>query len=110
MKKNKKYITAALVGCASLGILAGCSNDSIEENQKVSDNKNDIDSTVEIVKDDQLTVDPNKCIGCGKCPRFAPDNFAMDSNRKAEVISQEIVSQPSVSKAINACPTSAISQ
>lgn len=111
MQKRRKRIIAALFGCASLSTFVGCGNtneDGISKENVSSDQLTD--SATEIIKNDNLAVDPQKCIGCGKCSRLAPQNFAMNSDRKAQVISQEITSQASVAKAINVCPTRAISQ
>lgn len=54
-----------------------------------------------------LAID-HKCVGCGHCVRTAPNNFSMSWN-KATVISQENLSDASVSSAISRCPVSAIS-
>lgn len=32
-----------------------------------------------------LSINPNKCIGCGKCAGLFPDNFAMDDYGKSYV-------------------------
>ena len=111
-QQKKKKIAMAVFGCASMGALAGCgsTNEVVEKSSDVATNNNDVDSAVEIVKNEKLAVDQNKCVGCGKCPRIASANFAMNDEREAEVISQEITSQANVDRAVNACPVNAITQ
>lgn len=55
----------------------------------------------------ELTVDANRCIGCGKCVKLAAENFVL-SGGSAEVISQENLDGDKVIKAINNCPVGAI--
>lgn len=100
----------ALGGYAIIQLLSGCSSTVIDEgvSQSVTTPSND---ATEIIKNDSLAVDVQKCIGCGKCARLASSNFALNSTtHKAEVISQEIISQTSITKAVNGCPTHAITQ
>ncbi len=67
------------------------------------------DLSVIAITDADITVDEARCIGCGKCPRFAPENFAMDPlTGKAIVISQDNASDTDVQRAKSACPTNAI--
>ncbi len=109
---SKKKVLALLTGCCAVGAFSGCGADNTAttvDTVTQTTTSDDSDSAVEIVKNDNLAVDPQKCIGCGKCARIASDNFEMNrSTHKAEVISQEITSQASVSQAAQACPTSAI--
>jgi ferredoxin len=71
------------------------------------------DTTDEIVVgeaygEETLTVNKHKCVGCGRCARVAPKNFAMDSEtRKAVVVSPEISDM--TKRAIEICPVVAIS-
>jgi ferredoxin len=111
IQENKKKVIMAILGCASMGSLVGCGGgEDITQNTVNTSDDQDSDSAVEIVKNEKLAVDPQKCIGCGKCTRIAPDNFAMTTGRKAEVISQEIASLAKVDRASQVCPTSAITQ
>lgn len=67
------------------------------------------DSPTIAITEDDITIDAAACIACGKCPRFAPDNFAMDPiTGKAIVISQDNATDTDVQRAKSACPTSAI--
>lgn len=110
MKKNKR-IFCGLLGVFSLGFLAGCGDNQVESDvvgQSISDEKTD---ELNIVKNDKLAIDQNKCIGCGKCVRVAPNNFEMNTEtRKAQVKSTEIINQAEVTRAMEGCPVSAISQ
>lgn len=111
MQEKNKKVVLAMLSCASVGSFVGCgSGEEVVDSSANTSDHSDVDSVVEIVKNDNLAVDPNKCVGCGKCPRIASANFAMNENRKAEVISQEITSQAKIDRAIDACPVSAITQ
>lgn len=51
----------------------------------------------------------DRCIGCSKCVRIAPTNFAMDyDTRKSIVTSQENTSSERVQASIDICPVDAI--
>ena len=110
MQKNKKII-AGMAGLISLGFLTGCGKSQVGSDavvQNVSDEKTD---ELNIVKNDKLAIDQDKCIGCGKCARVAPDNFEMNTEiRKAQVKSTEIINQAEVTRAVEGCPVVAISQ
>ncbi len=78
------------------------SNVSGADNSQVSDNIQTVER--------KLAVDPQRCRGCGRCVRLAPDNFQMSlTTRKAQVISQENLGGAEVQEAISSCPASAIS-
>lgn len=54
-----------------------------------------------------VTLDAEKCIGCGVCVQIAPDVFSLDEGRGvAKVISQE--SNAAVEQAVKSCPVSCI--
>lgn len=108
---QKKNILLSLVGFLSLSFLAGCgSEDVVNENVNNSDANNQTDE-INIIKNDKLAVDQNKCIGCGKCARIAPANFEMNAQtRKAQIKSNEITNQSLVDRAIASCAPKAISQ
>lgn len=88
--------------------ITGCAT-TVEENaQKNSENVPD--SNMIMQKNALLSIDLQKCIGCGKCARIASAHFAMDEQtKKAMVIKQESHINDSVEKAIRTCPTRAIS-
>jgi len=54
-----------------------------------------------------VKVDEPKCIGCGLCSANCPEVFEMGDDSKAKVIAQKHL--PCVKKAIDECPTDAIS-
>lgn len=56
-----------------------------------------------------ISVDPEKCIGCGLCNTTAPNTFKLNDQAKSEVINQEGDSMDLVKKAAEECPTQAIS-
>ena len=113
MKMNQRRgLVGFFVGCMSIGTLSGCGSKVVDTQEHGIDTTiAPSDNAMEIVKNDALAVDQKKCIGCGKCVRVASANFAMDQNaRKATVISQEVTSQATVSRAVEICPTKAITQ
>lgn len=107
---QKKNIVIGLVSLVSLSFLSGCGNKEISsENNSVDKTDNQTDE-INIVKNDKLAVDQNKCVGCGKCAKIAPANFEMNSSRKAQVKSNELTNQGLVSRAVSNCPVGAINQ
>jgi ferredoxin len=57
-----------------------------------------------------ISIDSEKCIGCGLCASTYPEVFKMnDDTSKAEVISQE-GDMEKIDSAINDCPVEAISK
>lgn len=56
-----------------------------------------------------ISVDQDKCIGCGLCATTAPNTFKLDEAGKSQVISQDGDNMEMVKKAAEECPTQAIS-
>jgi ferredoxin len=56
-----------------------------------------------------LSVDKNKCIGCGTCVFLAPKSFRMGTDGKAEAINPPGDPQETGQNAVSSCPVSAIS-
>jgi len=131
MTKKKQYISMlkklslfSFLFAFIAPVLSGCSSEP-EKNthsdipdtttsviDSSSPNNQDVTASSQIQDDTdkKLTIDQAHCIGCGKCPRFAPNNFQMDPHtRKAVVTSQENTESTSVQRAVSACPTDAIS-
>ncbi|MEF3692379.1 MAG: ferredoxin [Candidatus Moraniibacteriota bacterium] len=110
MKKNKG-VFCGLLGVFSLGFLAGCDGGKVDDTSKTGSVVDQEKAEINIVKNDKLAIDQNKCIGCGKCVRVAPDNFEMSPQvRKAQVKSTEIINQAEVTRAVESCPVGAITQ
>ncbi|MEK6913402.1 MAG: ferredoxin [Nanoarchaeota archaeon] len=55
-----------------------------------------------------ISVDKEKCIGCGLCPTICKEVFAMGKDGKAFVKMQKKL--PCVKEAREACPVEAISE
>lgn len=55
----------------------------------------------------KVSVDPQKCIGCGACAATAPDIFEMGDDNKAHVKVKE-TNSGSTKIAADACPVEAI--
>lgn len=109
---KKKNILASLIGLLSVSFLFGCGdNNSATNVGTTTGGADNLTDEINIVKNDKLAVDQNKCIGCGRCARVAPDNFEMNSQiRKAQIKSSEIKNQKSVDSAIMGCAPKAITQ
>lgn len=104
-----------LASCTSTDIETQSSDNSIsttetylnaeEFTQNVQQAKESINLST---KSNKLAIS-SKCVWCSHCVKFAPDNFSMDNNKKAIVISQENIRDSDVEKAIERCPVDAIS-
>lgn len=119
MEKNKVLamliLSWLLASCTSTDIETKSSDDNVsttetsvsaeEFAQNVQQAKEEINSSVETNK---LAIS-SKCVWCSHCVKFAPENFSMDNTRKAIVISQDNIGSADVEKAIDRCPTKAIS-
>lgn len=108
-----KKILCGFLGLLSIGLLAGCGNneDSSKNSSLSVDDNASQTGEINIVKNDNLAVDQNKCVGCGKCARIAPANFEMNTaTRKAQIKSSEISNQVAIDRANGACHVGAISQ
>jgi ferredoxin len=53
-----------------------------------------------------VSVDKNKCIGCGLCASICSEVFKMNDDNKAEVVSNKDI--PCVKEAKDSCPVDAI--
>ena len=98
-----------LLGCSSQKIPPSIAPKSVNktDSQKsinASDANTDLSQKDSLKKD--LTVDPHRCIGCGKCTQIAPENFQMNA-RKAIVVSNKKTNY--LTQAIDICPVDAIS-
>lgn len=56
-----------------------------------------------------LTIDKNKCLGCGTCVALCPKVFKLGDDGKAEVIDKEGDTDENIKNAIDSCPVGAIS-
>ena len=56
----------------------------------------------------KVRVDRFKCLGLGNCVDFAPTVFALDKERKARIIDQELVDDQFLLQAAKSCPVGAI--
>lgn len=53
-----------------------------------------------------VSVDQNKCIGCGACVAICPDMFEIGSNGKSHVKNPK--AKCNVKEAVDGCPVGAI--
>ena len=52
----------------------------------------------------KISVETEKCIGCGACVALCPDNWEMDENRKAHPKKSEVEDIGCNQKAADGCP------
>jgi ferredoxin len=114
-KKNMQIILLVILVVAGGAILTQLTRkddftDEMNKGQDAGINANSAESdNVEMATEKELFIDQEKCVGCGRCVRLAPDNFAMDNvQKKAKVISQKNLESESVRQAIAGCPKDAI--
>ena len=55
-----------------------------------------------------ISVDQEKCIGCGACAAIAPATFKINDSGKSEVINEQGDSEDIIKQAVDACPVQAI--
>jgi len=106
---KKKLIPACLGTLLAIPILAGCGEQkAVQVNGPQNSDKNAPD-TVSQTQETYLAVDPNKCIGCGRCVQTDSAHFIIDSGtRKSTVISQSDLGSDKLASAISGCPVDAI--
>ena len=56
----------------------------------------------------KLTVDKDKCIGCGACVAIDPDHFDFSDEGYSEVVKTDALDTAEVKNAAESCPTGAI--
>ncbi len=56
----------------------------------------------------KITIDDDKCIGCGACAATCPDNFELVDG-KARTIKSEVEKLTCEEEAMTGCPVGAIS-
>ncbi len=104
--------SAIILALFGIFFLTGCdskkeSEEEIESIQEESQGNSQLDISSEASKQQKLTLDTNKCIGCGKCARIASGNFEM-AGRKAAIVSQENLESANMQLAIKSCPVNII--
>lgn len=55
-----------------------------------------------------ITIDKDKCLGCGTCVALAPKVFKIGDDAKAQVISPAGDTDENIKIAIDSCPVGAI--
>lgn len=109
--KLKIILPVILVSSAAFVIFQVKNNsNNSQQTNTITPKSNNITSTDQITSNQifqQLSVLPNRCIGCGKCVRIDPSHFEMLGN-KATVISSQNLDSSNLKLAINNCPASAI--
>jgi len=56
----------------------------------------------------KVTVDKDKCIGCGACVAVAPKSFKLGDDGKSEVIEPVGDDEQTIRNAAESCPVGAI--
>jgi ferredoxin len=105
MKKKQTILLSALMVSSAVFAIYKVKDVLVMKNQNTSDK-----TVINQILSQELTVVPNKCIGCGKCVKIDPNHFKFDLvNRVAVVISKDNLKSSALSLAINNCPAGAIS-
>ncbi|MFH1292081.1 MAG: ferredoxin [bacterium] len=55
-----------------------------------------------------ITIDQEKCIGCGTCEALAPEVFKLTHDGKIQVLNQDSEQDDIVQMTVDSCPTQAI--
>lgn len=107
MINKQKILLGFMVSTVLTLILSGC--ESAIQDQDTDDSQNDViqADNQNLAGDEALTINTNRCSGCGKCVRIDPEHFALQ-NRQAEVISQDNLNSSSLDMAISICHDKAI--
>ena len=56
----------------------------------------------------RLSIDREKCIGCGLCAEIAPQVFTLDDEGVSEILDLEGDEERQIQEAINECPVECI--
>lgn len=56
-----------------------------------------------------ISIDKEKCIGCGACVSIAPNTFKIGDDGKSEVINESGDTDDIIRQAVDGCPVEAIS-
>lgn len=57
----------------------------------------------------KITIDKNKCIGCGVCVAIADKTFRIGTDGKSELVDNPSDNEEIIQQAIDSCPVGAIS-
>lgn len=56
----------------------------------------------------KVSLDQQKCIGCGVCSQICPDVFFLDENEGLARVTRSETEEPCAREAENSCPVSCI--
>lgn len=54
----------------------------------------------------KIIIDPDKCVGCGRCTEICPENFRLSEEGKSQAIGDTVLD--CAKKASDECPVEAI--
>lgn len=109
MENKLKYFFTTIFSSCLLFLLTSCSRDmtvSLSSNSTSSNGDSRISNTA--VANQDLSIIENRCSGCGRCVRTDPEHFALNNDRKAEVISNNNLNSSKLTVAMNVCHSQAI--
>lgn len=114
MEKDKKFLKPVFAALGAMALMVSASvffgnkEKPAEDAGTPGGNGDDQIASSDAIASD-LTIDANRCRGCGKCVRIDPEHFALDvENREAIVISTDNLSAESLQLAANNCEGGAI--
>ena len=106
--KIPKHILASIFGATLLLTLSACSSEKVATPPGSTDDSDNDKAANTAIDNRQLSISEYKCSGCGKCIRTDPEHFAINENRKVEVISNNNLSSSDLAVAISICHERAI--
>ena len=100
MKRNP-FVIVALAVTVALVVIAGVSHP--ESAPGVATCAAETQAPHEMGEGCKAKVDPDKCVGCGRCVKAAPEGFAWDEARGVATVKSDAPAA-AIERGIKACP------
>ena len=100
MKRNP-FVIVALAVTVALVVIAGASHTGSAPG--VATCAAHAQAPDEMAEGCKAKVDPDKCVGCGRCVKAAPEGFAWDAAHKVATVKPDAPAA-AIERGIKACP------